>query len=123
MTTQEPLTVVIGDNMQQPKYKPNDVVYLRESAAIGHLEPVVISGLAYYADKWIYTIRAGRASPISQATYGDRNSMVNAQSLQYDERELITICEALQLAESCAAKNLQWIRDQQATHCADTTES
>jgi len=107
--------------MQTPKYEPNDVVYLRESAAIGHLEAVTISGLSYYNGAWIYTIRAGRLLPTPVAQYGDRISMVNGQTIQFSESELIPICEALALAEANATAQLLRIQVQRAGLCPDTT--
>ena len=107
--------------MQTPKYEPNDVVYLRESAAIGHLEAVTIRGLSYYNGKWIYAIRAGSLLPTPVALYGDRISMVNSQTLQFSEEELIPLCEALALAEANAAAQLLRIQTQRAGLCPDVT--
>lgn len=106
--------------MQLPKYAPNDVVYFRESAAIGHLEAVTISGLSYYNGKWMYAIRAGRLLPTPVAQYGDRISMVNGQILQFSEEELIPICEALALAEANAILTLNRIQVQRAGLCPTT---
>lgn len=109
--------------MQPPKYQPGDVLYLRESAAIGHLEAVTIGGLTFYNGKWVYAIKAGNLNPTPVAQYGDKISMVNGQLLQFSEEELIPICEALGLAETNAERNLEKIRAQRAGLCPDTTES
>jgi len=108
--------------MQTPTYAPGDVVYLRESAAIGHLEAVAISGLSYYNGTWLYTIRAGRLMPTSIPQYGDRVSMVNGQSLQFSEAELISNCEALELAEANAILTLNRIQTQRANLCPNITD-
>jgi hypothetical protein len=108
--------------MQTPQYEPGNVVYLRESAAIGHIEAVTISGLSYYNGTWLYTIRAGRLMPTSVPQYGDRVSMVNGQTLQFSEAELIPLCEALALAEANATIALDKIRAQRTSLCHDITD-
>ena len=107
--------------MQPPKYNINEVVYFRESAAIGHLEAVTVSGIVYNG-QWIYAIRAGVLMPISPAQHGDRVSMVNAKTIMFTENELITLCEALTLAEANATIALTNIQRQKANLCPDITE-
>ena len=107
--------------MDAPKYDIGDVVYLKESAALGHLEAVTISG-AVYNNGWMYTIRAGRALPTSVAHYGDRISAVHAKTLYFTENELIVLCDALELAEANAQRALERIQIQRTNLCPDVTE-
>jgi hypothetical protein len=108
--------------MDAPLYDIGDVVYLRESAAIGHLEAVTISGATYRESKWMYAIRAGRAQPSSVPYYGDRISAVNAKTLYFTESELVVLCDALLLAEANAQRALERIQLQRANLCPDVTE-
>ena len=108
--------------MQNPKYDLNQVVYFRESAALGHLEPVVVSGIAYFNGKWIYTIRANRALPVPVSQYGDRVNLTNGALLQFTEDELVILCDALVLAEANATNTLRRIQLQRVNLCPDITE-
>jgi len=108
--------------MDAPLYDIGAVVYLKESAAIGHLEAVIISGATYSNSKWMYTIRAGRAQPTAVPYYGDRISAVNAKTLYFTEDELIVLCDALDLAEANAQRALDRIQIQKANLCPDVTE-
>ena len=108
--------------MDAPKYDVGDVVYLKESAALGHLEAVTISGATYSNNSWMYTIRAGRALPTSVAYYGDRISAVHAKTLYFTENELIVLCDALELAEANAQRALERIQIQRTNLCPDVTE-
>lgn len=106
--------------IETPLYGPGDQAYLKESAAIGHLEPVVISGVTRGQGEWLYSIRAGTAQPSSAAHYGDRRSFVNAQTIFFTESELITLCDALALAEANMQRALDNIQAQRAAHCPST---
>jgi len=108
--------------MNAPKYDIGAVVYLKESAAMGFLEAVVISGITHNGSKWMYTIRAGRAQPTGVAYYGDRITAVHAKTLYFTEDEFVTHCDALTLAEANAQRALERIQLQRAGLCPDTTE-
>lgn len=82
------------------RYNPGDVVYLRESAAIGQLEPVKISGAHLINNGWLYTI-AVRTSPPDGAL-GDRRSAVSREVLYFSEDEFVTLHDALVLTEANA---------------------
>lgn len=105
--------------INQPAYAPGDVVYLRESAAMGHLEAVSINGLSYNKGQWLYSIQARVGSPTAQSTFGDRTSAVNGQILQFTESELIVLCDALALAEANAQRTLDKIKAQRASLCPE----
>lgn len=103
--------------MIPPTYDINDVVYLRESAALGFLEAVRITGVHKYKDGWVYTIGSRVADPRHPATFGDRISHVHAQTLYFSEDELVTHCDALLLAEANAMNMLQRIQSQKLAVC------
>lgn len=103
-----------------PLYEPGDAVYLKESAALGFLEAVTISGVVWSGNKWMYTIRVGPAKPMSGRYYGDRITTTNAQTLYYTEDEFVTECDALALAEENAERILQRLQKQRASICPST---
>lgn len=102
-----------------PLYDVNDVVYLKESAALGHLEAVSISGVISRGASWLYSIHASRGRVRAVAHYGDRITTTNAKTLYYTEDEFVLLCDALDLAEANAQAHLARIQAQRATMCPD----
>lgn len=100
-----------------PAYDINEVVYLRESAALGFIEAVRITGVHKYKDGWVYTIGSRVSGPQHAAVYGDRISHVHGQTLYFSEDELVSHCDALILAEANATNNLQRIQSQRIAIC------
>ena len=103
--------------MSNPVYDIGQVVYLRESAAMGFLEAVKISGLYKTNAGWTYTIESRSAQPSAAATYGDRISFANNSTLYLSEGEFVTVCEALDLAEAYALRLLQSIQAKKQSLC------
>jgi hypothetical protein len=81
--------------MTNPKYKVDDIVYLRSSAVIGFLETAKISGLHTHQGQWIYTIYAGGPTVVPNSTYGDRKSLLDKTTMYFSESEFVSLCEAL----------------------------
>lgn len=100
-----------------PKYDVADVVYLRESAAIGSLEAVKISGIHKSANGWLYTVTAGTVGAVAPPVYGDRISGISGATLYYSEDELITLCDALVLREANALEQFRTARAQRVALC------
>ena len=98
--------------MSTPKYDVNQVVYLRESAALGHIEPVKISGMQRRGSDWIYNIYAGTIGATNAAYYGDRRSLVNGSVLYFTEAEFVTEYEALMLTKANLEIQLEKINAQ-----------
>ncbi len=103
--------------MADPTYAVNDVVYLRESAALGYIEAVRISGITFKDGQWIYNISSRVMQPNHSTVYGDRISFVNNAMLYFTENEFVSLCEALDLAEACFTRALQAIQTQKANFC------
>lgn len=103
-----------------PTYEVHDVVYFRESAAIGHLEAVRISGITRFNDTWLYAIQPSATMPTSVAQYGDRITAVQSKTLYFTESELITHCDALALAIANTERNLARLQAQQSVLCPST---
>ena len=108
--------------MELPKYQENDVVYFKESAAIGFLEAVVISSMTRRSGQWLYSVVYKVSQPSAPAQYGDMRSSIHGKELFYTEDELISVCEALDLAERNAERNLARIKAQRQSMCPEPTE-
>lgn len=106
--------------MAAPIYDVGDVVYLKESAALGFIEAVSITGVHRYSNAWVYTIGSRVANPQHAAVYGDRISHVHGQTLYFSEDELVSHCDALMLAEANALGNLQRIQSQRLSICPES---
>lgn len=86
--------------MSNPAYAVDQVLYLKESAASGFLEAVVINSITSGPNGWLYSWRA-MGSPLQIQSYGDRRSFGGAGKVLYlTEGELISKCEALALVRS-----------------------
>ncbi len=83
--------------MNNPTYNLNDVVYLKESAALGFLEAVRIAGITYGKSGWIYTVSFNASRPINAPTYGDRIVFNRGSAVYYTEDEFVDHCTALNM--------------------------
>lgn len=87
-----------------PIYNIGQVVYLKESAALGFLEAYAIKSIAYDpAGRILYGLSTSVRSPNAVQTVGDRITGLHAPPLSFYEEDLILFCAALDL---CIA-NLQ----------------
>lgn len=100
-----------------PAYDIGDVLYLRESAALGHLEAVRIASIAKNNGEWIYTVNVSAGRPAAMSHFGDRIQGIQGATLYYTENELIVLCDALALAEANAYRQLQLIQSQKDQLC------
>lgn len=103
--------------MTGPTYSIGDVKYVKESAALGFLEAVKISGVIYQNNVWLYSIAAGVSQPQAPSLYGDRTSIINGNILYFTEDELISQCEALTLAEARAQQVLSDLQAKKKKSC------
>ena len=103
--------------MNAPAYEVGNILYLRESAALGFLEPVRISGVRSNHNDWIYTIQSRASEPIAPSTYGDRISQVTGQVLFFGEEEFVGRCAALRIMEAAAIANLNKIQTDIQNSC------
>jgi len=93
--------------MSSPTYTINQTVYLKESAALGRLEAMRISGVFQIASgDWLYTCYAGYRPGYLAGYMGDRYAIAQGAVLQFSESEFVTYQEALVLAEANAMRNL-----------------
>ncbi len=87
--------------MTNPKYDVGQVVYFRESAALGFLEAVRIGGISLGPNGWLYALNMTMMPP-SPGGHQDRRSWVSTQILYYTEDEFVLHYDALVLAEANA---------------------
>lgn len=102
----------------QNKYSPGEVVYLRESAALGFLESVRISGAHIGVNGWLYTVSANSA-PLTSGAHFDRRSQISTQTLYYSEDEFLILCDALLLVEINAKAVYDKAKAQRQLYCPD----
>lgn len=81
-----------------PKFRINDIVYLNESANLGELESYRIGAIQQMTPgRWVYQIFIEKRPPDGQ-TVEDRIDLRQPVELFFDEAELITLCEAVNIA-------------------------
>lgn len=102
-----------------PLFGPGDIVYIRESAALGFLEPVQINGAIYSSNGWLYTVAARASSPMTPSHYGDRVTAVQGMVLHFSEDEFVTKCDAYLLVEANLQAQLDRIRLQRESQCSN----
>lgn len=107
--------------IEAPLYDVGDVVYLRESAALGFLEAVRISGVMRAKGTWMYSVSARAPGPTAVTHHGDRINSVAAMILYFTESEFVPVCDALALAEANAQRQLQRLQAQRASLCVEPT--
>lgn len=103
----------------KPLYKNNDVVYLKESAALGFLEAVRISSVYRTNSEWLYTVYAGRMGAVAPSHFGDRISLTGANILSFTEDEFVNECEALTLSQANLQRQLDSIKAQKDSKYPD----
>lgn len=104
--------------MAAPIFEINDKAYFKESASAGFLEAIVIDSVQKRVTNWVYTIRYQRKLPTS-ALFGDTITHHNGQTVYYDESELVTYCDALDLVEQNLISRLAETRRLIALACPD----
>lgn len=104
--------------MAEPTYDIGTVVYLRESAAQGHLEAVKVDSITKdRTGGWVYTVAAPGANPTAPSQFGDRKSFQSMGILYFTESELLTKCDALTLMESYFERQLSYVQNLKASLC------
>jgi hypothetical protein len=106
---------------QVPVWSIGDVVYLRESAAIGFLEAHAIAAIHILNGRIIYYMKSSIAPPPAIAGFGERITHQNRASLYWEESELISYCDALKLCQLNLQTQLAAIEAKLAG-CPDSTE-
>jgi len=102
-----------------PKFQIDEAVYLLSSAALGELEAYRVGAVQDRGIGWVYQIFIDQRPP-HEWTLGDRIDLKEERNLFFHEDELITICEALDLAASAISNTLARIKFQIEEECSDT---
>lgn len=107
-----------------PKYAIDEVIYLRESAMLGFIESYKIDGIEFdnRIKQWIYKIQIRQRGP-SPNTIIDRADLRHFEVLRFREDELMTFCDAIDIAISKAEERLSRLIAARASKCGDNTES
>jgi len=100
-----------------PLYDVGDSVYLRESAAMGFLEGVIISGITRNRGVWSYAVTMTQAGATAPGYYGDRASLTSNKTLYFTESEFVSKCDALSLAKANLQIQLDKIQAQIDSVC------
>jgi 2-keto-4-pentenoate hydratase len=103
-----------------PAYTIDDVVYLKESAGIGFLEAMRVSGVQLNAGGWVYSVSVAPAYPMRAGTYGDRRLLMTGTTIYYSEDELLQYCDALQLALNVARTRYETLLALSQAKCNQT---
>lgn len=98
-------------------FNVNEVVYLRESAALGFLEAVRISTVIQERTGVFFEVNFNAKSPQVPSIFGDRNQLSSGVKVRFVESELVTLCEALGLARDYLTGRLADIEAQIARRC------
>jgi len=98
-----------------PTWSRGSRAYLIESAAIGYLEVVVITGITLASNgNWLYSYSQSIKNQ-QAATYGDRRSLANGLVIWLDESELTDYCTALGIVKTCLQTRINEINALQSS--------
>lgn len=97
--------------MATPAYEIGDSVYLRESAALGFLEHYNIASIYQPSLGRIIYYMVPNPARERGATFGDQITHMSRPILYFEEDELITYAEAIQLAKANAQAQLQRLQN------------
>lgn len=91
-----------------PRYGIHEVVYFRESAMLGYLEPAKVYGITYdpKLNKTFYTFVYKKRPPNNQIA-GDAIDLKSAKSISVVEEELLTYAEALAIKKTYLTAELE----------------
>lgn len=112
----------------QPLFNVDDVVYLLESAKVaGSLEKYKVQqirsvSLSNGRTKWKYSLEVKSRNYLDERqTVGDRNDLRNPKFLEFEESELGTLCDALDLRIMFLTGQLAQAQAQLNTYCDEGT--
>ena len=104
-----------------PTYDINDVVYLKSSAEIGFIEAVRVSNIAYdpLTKLPVYLI-SRQTKPPQESTVGDQVDLKSDFNYWLTEDELLTYCDALDMAILSQEAQLVKLRARRDAQCDGT---
>lgn len=98
-------------------FNVNDVVYLKESAESGYLESFKVSSVSMNTTgQWVYTFEM-TVGPRITSTFGEKITRREHTTLYYNESELLSMCDALDLVETYLERRLAQIRALRSSRC------
>ncbi len=109
--------------MQTPLYSIDDVVYLKESAGVGFIEAYQVAAVSYdVSGNVIYKLRTGVRPPTNPATIGELSSGLHFLPLLVLESNLISYCDALDMAIAVEEAKLTELRRYKNANCSSGTD-
>jgi len=104
-----------------PLYSIGNVVYIRESAALGFIEAYAVESIRYNQDGVpTYKLVGSLKPPNVAQSVGDRVTGQRLLPIEFIESNLIDMCEALRLAAASLTVQLDNIESMQLAHnCID----
>jgi len=100
-----------------PTYGIGNIVYIRESAALGFLEAYAVEGVEYTSDgSPLYTLVSSLRAPNVAQTMGDRVTGQRLLPVKFLEHDLILYCDALELASISLRSQLDSIESLRVLH-------
>ena len=88
-----------------PVYSLREVVYNRESAAQGLLEPATIIGIRLTPNGWMYSITSGAVS--KEMLHGDRRRISNQSVVELPENAFVDKLQAHVLINNALSKEIE----------------
>jgi hypothetical protein len=90
-----------------PRFGINEIVYVRESALNGYLEPMRVEGIRFDAciGRTIYEFHFRKSNPSTQ-TVGDAVDLKTSSTIEIVEEELLTFEEAVRIKKDFLEKEL-----------------
>lgn len=91
-----------------PKYGINEVVYLKESAILGYLEPVKVQAIRFNSEFKInlYTFSFKKSNKINQIA-GDAIDLRRSVTIELPENDLLSLKEAFEIKISFLENELE----------------
>lgn len=110
--------------MSAPTYEIDDVVYLRESAMAGFIESYRVTAIEFEpkTNQWLYKMAIRHSGP-ETSTVVDSYALHRFETLRFRESELVTLCEALDMAIIKTEERLAYLQGIKSSRCGGTEGS
>lgn len=85
---------------QVPTFAIDQILYLKESAALGFLEAIKIKNITYGRSGWIYSVEFNPRQPTTAPHYGDSIFFQHRATVYFRENEFVTKSQALNIIKA-----------------------
>lgn len=94
---------------QVPTFAVDQILYLKESAALGFLEAIRIKNITYGRSGWIYAVDFNPRQPTTAPYYGDSIFFQQRATVYFREDEFVTKSQALVIIKAYLELRLEEI--------------